>query len=57
MHGEAKQTKMLAFGGKKSLLQGQARRTGGLGSKSQNFLLVWGEKFFIGKIWGEGYRV
>ena len=35
MHSEAKQTKMSESGAEKGLLQGQARRTGGLYSKTQ----------------------
>lgn len=34
-HREAKQTETLEFGAEKCLLQGQARRTGGLCSKNQ----------------------
>ena len=36
MHSEVKQTKMLAFGAEKGLLQGQARIMGGSGSKNPN---------------------
>lgn len=41
---------------RKGLLQGQARRMGGSCSKYLNFLMVFREKFFVGKIGGEGYE-
>ena len=39
-HGEAKQTETSGFRAKKVLLQGYARREGGLCSKPPNFLMV-----------------
>ena len=41
MHSEVKQTKMLAFGAEKGLLQGQARIMGGSGSKNPNLYDGW----------------
>ena len=41
----------------KVYLQHQARKTGGLCSKSLKSLMVWGGEVFIGKIWTESCRV
>ena len=57
MHGEAKpmqSTETLEFRREKVLLQGQARCSC---SKIPNSPMVLGEKFLIGKIWGEGCKV
>ena len=45
-HSEAKQTKTLEFGAEKGLLQGQAKRMGGLCSKTPKSLMFLEEKFF-----------
>ena len=55
-HSEAKQTETLEFGAEQGLLQGQARRMGGLHSKDLNSPIIFREEF-ISKIWGEGCRV
>lgn len=65
IHSEAKQNETLGFGAEKNLLQGLARIMGGscfflflfLFFKEPNSSVVWGEKFFIGKIWDDGCRV
>ena len=57
MHSEAKQTKRSEFGAVKDLLQGQARRMGDSCSKTPKLPDGFQGEVFIGKIWGEGYRV
>ena len=56
MHSEAEQTETSEFGTEKVLLQGQARRMGGLCSQTQTPQCFWGE-VYTGKIWGQGCRV
>ena len=51
MHSEAKQTKILEFGGEEVLCHGQAR-TDDLCSKHLNSMMI-----IKATIWDEGYRV
>ena len=54
MHSEAKQTETSEFGAEKGLLQGHARRTGGLSSPQTPNSLKDFSKAFLKARWGRG---
>ena len=57
MHIEAKQTKTLAFGAEKGLLQGPSKENRWLVLKNSELPNSFGGRVFIGKIWGVDCRV